>query len=433
MKRLSELDGLRGYAALSVFVWHALDIFYPRVVQTGIAGNPTAVEASMLGALGFPIGALVNGIFAVILFFVLSGFVLTVLMLSPGSRVAPGPVVAQRLARLFPVAAVGSIIAFAMLRIGLFSLFPLNELNGTTRIDVYSKAQMLNPTVKSLLSQVFYEIWHGGEGMLFDRVLWTIGIEFRASIILMMWLAATGYCRGRTAAQLGGLLVGGLLVGSHYACFAAGSWLGELWVRDVYPRFLLNRWVGLLATAVALVAGSVYPDFDGRIWFWVDSCPPPLAKTWVMVAVYTVGGCAAVVGALAAGAPRALLAAQPGRLLGHISYAFYAVHQPILYSLGAASAVTVAPRLGYNAAVAVGTVAALFASLTLGWILTDTIDLPFNLLSKRLTCRALEGPGAVVLTKDTRVRAFALDSPSPCTSIKSTGGATCQHFGPARE
>ena len=393
---------------MSVFLWHALDIFYPRVVAPGLAGSPTAVEAGMLNALRFPIGALVNGSFAVILFFVLSGFVLTVLMLSPGSRLAHGPQVAQRLARLFPVALLGSLIGFVVLRFGLFSLVPLNELNGTTRIDVYTNAQMEHPTVASLASQVFYQIWHGWPGTPYDRVLWSIGIEFRASIILMLWLAATGSCEGRAAAHLAGLLVGGLLVGGSYLCFAAGSWLADLWVRDVYPRSLLNPWAGLLAIAVALVAGSIFPDGDGRIWFWVDAIPPPPAKHFFVSVVYTVGGCAALVGALAAGVPGALLAAQPGRLLGHISYAFYAVHQPILYSLGAASAVAVAPRLGYNAAAGVGALAALFASLTLAWIVTDMIDLPFNRFSKRLTYRALgvsRGRGVPERHESTCVRA----------------------------
>ena len=69
--RLSELDGLRGWAALGVFVWHALDLFAPVVVDThaGVGGpHPLLAVARTL-----PVGFAFNGAFAVYLFFPSAG------------------------------------------------------------------------------------------------------------------------------------------------------------------------------------------------------------------------------------------------------------------------------------------------------------------------------------------------------------------------
>ena len=77
MKKFVFLDSLRGLAALMVVADHFLYTFYPAVIAGPTAALPHGHILFKL-FLGLPFGFMVNGAFAVVLFFVLSGFVLTV-------------------------------------------------------------------------------------------------------------------------------------------------------------------------------------------------------------------------------------------------------------------------------------------------------------------------------------------------------------------
>jgi len=80
-----------------------------------------------------------------------------------------------------------------------------------------------------------------------------------------------------------------------------------------------------------------------------------------------------------------------------VSYAFYAIHQPILHSFGAGAAVALAPRLGYDGAVAVVVAAALCLCLTLAAFITAGVDRPSNRITKRLISRLIRSrSGAIV-------------------------------------
>jgi peptidoglycan/LPS O-acetylase OafA/YrhL len=65
-RRLQRLDGLRGIAALIVVFFHYLSAFVPALTPDQTA-NPYWVSDT-------PLAVLFNGPFAVIVFFVLSGF-----------------------------------------------------------------------------------------------------------------------------------------------------------------------------------------------------------------------------------------------------------------------------------------------------------------------------------------------------------------------
>src|SRR3954452_14928711 len=70
-KFLVELEALRGIAAIIVLVHHFMLGFTPRFHGLLYPDQP-------LSLLGTPVFALINGSAAVVIFFVLSGFVLTV-------------------------------------------------------------------------------------------------------------------------------------------------------------------------------------------------------------------------------------------------------------------------------------------------------------------------------------------------------------------
>lgn len=86
--RLKQLDGLRGLAALAVFVCHSTEM---------MVNNPNTLRVWP------PLRSLWDGQAAVVLFFVLSGFVLTLPYVGPSpKRVDTAPFIVRRLTRLYP-------------------------------------------------------------------------------------------------------------------------------------------------------------------------------------------------------------------------------------------------------------------------------------------------------------------------------------------
>src|SRR6478735_3104673 len=71
-ERFKYLDGLRGVAALVVVFAHFFQFFLPAAFAPALADH---LEEKTLG--GSPLNLAINGNFAVTLFFVLSGFVLS--------------------------------------------------------------------------------------------------------------------------------------------------------------------------------------------------------------------------------------------------------------------------------------------------------------------------------------------------------------------
>ena len=81
-KRLYHLEGIRGLAAVSVLFAHFLQIFLPHVFYADPTEGHGVWERELATS---PLNILVNGNFAVCLFFVLSGYVLSRNFLSNGS------------------------------------------------------------------------------------------------------------------------------------------------------------------------------------------------------------------------------------------------------------------------------------------------------------------------------------------------------------
>ena len=85
-QRLVHLDGLRGLAAFSVFICHFIQAFLPHIYYPNRAESHGLWEDEFATS---PFNLVVNGNFAVCLFFVLSGYVLSSRFLAEGDIAIP--------------------------------------------------------------------------------------------------------------------------------------------------------------------------------------------------------------------------------------------------------------------------------------------------------------------------------------------------------
>jgi peptidoglycan/LPS O-acetylase OafA/YrhL len=328
--RILELDAVRGLAAVTVVVGHSLTIF-PRFDEV----TRDAPGLGFVNALKYsPLALVQSGDAAVILFFILSGFVLTLPLIGPRAPSYPS-FLAKRVCRIYLpyLAAVALAVACA-------------AVLGDERL----------PGLSSWVN----ERWQGdfGAGLLFshatllgsfdnaqyDPVLWSLVHEMRISLVFPLLVLAVILLgpRRSVVASLAVLAAGvalnkaGVRLGHpsdyfktlyYVPSFVAGILLArhrhEL--LDGFARLTLAVRALLLSTGVLLYT---YPSWMDPAWFshaHKHSIDDILAVT--------LGGCVVMVFALGSEPVAHLLRTRLPQFLGRISYSLYLLHAVVLLSL----------------------------------------------------------------------------------------------------
>ncbi|MBA2381379.1 MAG: acyltransferase family protein, partial [Chloroflexi bacterium] len=307
-----DIEGLRGLAVLVVILFHA-----------GLAG-------------------ILGGFVGVDVFFVISGFLITGLLLRERERtggIALLPFYARRARRLLPAAIVVLVVTLVA---AMNLVAPLDRptvgLDGAAAAlsignirfamaagDYFSTVAAPSPFLhfwSLAVEEQFYLVWPALILLVARgrhpsrRVLIALGVivatSFAANLVLTDVAANWAFYSLPTRAwELG---IGGLVAA------AAGHGLGRRVPRGVAS---LGGWLGLAAVLVAILT------FDSSLaWPGVAAIIPSVGTAIILAA-----GCRRL-------GPSRILAMTPLRFLGRISYSLYLVHWPILalapFALGAA-------------------------------------------------------------------------------------------------
>lgn len=330
--RLHQLDGLRGLAACSVVVFH----YFQLLGGSSVAGYKAAHH--IIQTLGdTPLGILWEGHAAVVLFFVLSGFVLCLLL--ENTELSYGAYIARRIARLYvPYAAA---IAAGIAAEWLLYNSPLPGLG-----DWINKFWSWPITLAS--------IWHHAVFLIsfnfnrYDFTIWTLVHEMRISLVfpiifllvyrLRWWMALAPFVLITASVDtvrllavhglihLDGFALGGGLTAYsltlHYLlAFASGALLAR-------HRDAVRAWYATLSTAsraALFVTAFVLYLYGGR---FVDfmGVKHMVAEDWPIIPG------SALMLVIAAFDPicRNLLKRRPVLHLGRISYSLYLFHPLVL-------------------------------------------------------------------------------------------------------
>jgi peptidoglycan/LPS O-acetylase OafA/YrhL len=310
-ERYYSLDGLRGIAALSVVLFHFFSAYVPGLIseqtQTPWWGSDT------------PLAALYNGGFAVSIFFVLSGFVLSN---SAARRASPLWFnLIQRYFRLAVPVLGGTLFSFLLLTLYPHTVSQLKAAGDHVWLGWVYDGQL--PSLSFAISDALYGVFKHGKSM-FDNVLWTMKIEMRGSIGIYV-LYAIVRPNLRTPVLIAALAYYlGYTGQADYAAFAAGALMREF-------RHHLSPTLAWPALAFALVFGAMmqgYADRNGLpIWPGMLALGEPHQLWHVAAAV------AAVYATLSLLPLKRMLGGRFGRFLGDISFGLYLVHVPLLYTV----------------------------------------------------------------------------------------------------
>ena len=361
-RKLAFVEGMRGAAAMVVCVTHSLKIFLPEVYD-----GDQGVKSWGVGERAFatsPFNVVLNPNFAVCIFFVLSGYVLSRSLLGEGNRVRIGYAALKRFPRLMLPVLASVLLAWMVLEAGGFHYGAVRELTGAAMPDGFAAPRsFLFALFEGSLGAFF--VWDtrliGDESL--NPVLWTIGVELYGSFLVFLILA--GFRRrglGYAAAALA-------FYNSYYLAFPIGMALAEL------PTSARGRKGLALASAILALALGSYPYFGQTEGFWRWLPTPPGAIP--IVFHHTVGAaCLLAAVLLAPGGVREWFDLPIWRFLGRISYGLYLTHFTVLAALTTWLVLHWAPSLGYLPAIALAFAMTLPVQLILAYGFARWIDEP---------------------------------------------------------
>jgi peptidoglycan/LPS O-acetylase OafA/YrhL len=319
--RLTALDGLRGVAAFVVVIFHFLSMLAPSWTPQNGHELHFFVDT--------PLAVLWNGPFAVSVFFVLSGFVISGVAAKRADRLIAN--IVSRYVRLVIPVTVSVLLAWLWL-----VTFPANANALADAFNVppvwleYTYQTPIPPFTQALADGIFLNFINGGSN--FNNVLWTMQIELLGSIGLFIIYGIARDRPHRVALGLGlAVLATGLAAQFAYLAFALGAILQELWRRGRHR----GPWAWL--APCAFVTGVALGGFsDGAH----DRLGLPLPFGLESVELGHSGGVAPVLaatlilyGVLASPTLERAFANAVAAWLGRISFPLYLVHVPLLYTI----------------------------------------------------------------------------------------------------
>lgn len=336
-RRLPELDSVRGLASVTVVLLHFHDMWMP----TDQANLPVWLKGLLLLLRPF-----YSGSEAVILFFVLSGLVLSLPYLRGRAQAYPRYLV-RRLLRIY-----GPYVAALVLAVSGAAIWNGHAYHGEWAATLWS-----DPLDISLIAQhiAFIGVYDWSK---YDFVIWSLIQEMRISIVFPFVLAMVTRIGGGASVILGLVLSSiamafvpiapdvsarfSLFITLHFiAFFIVGIVLAsrlervKFWWNHTSSRI---HWI--LACCSLFVYGYDWPIIralmrvlDHRAASGAQNALPlahmMIAANWISM----LGAAGLIVVALNATFARRVLNSRPSRFLGRISYSLYLIHPVVLQAL----------------------------------------------------------------------------------------------------
>ncbi len=382
--REPHLDGLRGLAAFNVVIFHTL-LCFDRAFASG--ANIEAHFGWETFIAGAPFVLMTHGTLPVMIFFVLSGYVLAKFL--ERNSLSFGLLIARRFIRFAIPIFITTMIAYL-----LISLFPQPELYGITRSTWLTKVYQQIPSFFGALTEGLYGALFGlvPQEYSYNPSLWTMSIEFAGSCLLIFVFQMTSFFKIRAGARrkwhiLIFLSLGVLGFYSYLSLFAFGAVLASL--SRLKP---INSGVAAVLLFSGLLLGTV--PWSAVPWWGVDFAKTainvpkflPLPMSSIIEIYSAIGSILIFYAVLCFKSLRSLLNSPIVQFLGRISFPLYLIHLPIMITLVAKLAISLhLANVPYGIILPVVIVVQICAAILAAWLLYPVCEKPAIDLSRNLT------------------------------------------------
>ncbi len=366
-QRLDHLDGVRGTAAFSVFVCHFIQTFLPHIYYSDRAEGHGLWEDEFATS---PFNIVVNGNFAVCLFFVLSGYVLSCRYLAGGDLEYLRRLAIKRYFRLMLPTLGAVMIAWAILAAGGYSFGAAQVFTKTGMRDTYAiMIPFLAALEQGTIGAFFFGQWS------LDPVLWTMQAELYGSFLVFGLLALFAGVRCRWLVYFVAALI---FYNGYYLAFILGVVLGDITGRlgereAPYPL--------VLALVTLGVYFGSYPYYGAESGMW--AILPQIGSAHKPVFYHILGAFLLIFTINVFAEARDVFSLRPFRFLGRISYSLYLIHFPLVCSVATALLLVLLPHVSYATALVI--IFSIMVPVVLGAsaLFTTLIDEPSIRISDR--------------------------------------------------
>jgi peptidoglycan/LPS O-acetylase OafA/YrhL len=301
IERTSYLDGLRGWAALVVLLQHSTLQLMPNV------------EFFQSTLLRFP----TDGILAVYIFFVISGFALSIgYIRSKNVNVLQSLCISRYFRLTIPILIVTLATYVLISRQMIFSQYLAEEIGpvaGWLHNQFAFPASFLGALQFSMFDVYFKYL----DGVSYNSSLWTMNAEFKGSFIVFCVLAIFGSVKTRVFAYAL-LIAATAYLNTAFLCFVLGIGIAELSQQPYVQRIRYTRAAHSFAFAI-LISCVMASTFCRSLYQTIFL--PLIAAAFVLTPVISEGVAQFFGNATSV-------------FLGSISFPLYLVQVPIICSIG---------------------------------------------------------------------------------------------------
>ncbi|WP_345107267.1 acyltransferase [Mucilaginibacter panaciglaebae] len=353
--RFTQLDSLRGLAALAVFGGHSI---------AGIIGLPLLIKL-----LHTPLSIFINGNAAVMFFFVLSGFVLSLPFIDGQRPLNLLAFYTKRVFRIYPAFVMAIIVAIVLKE---FVFLPHAKPTGGLWLNQYWLWDMNVANFKEILYTLLLVAPHI-KFKLVDPPMWSLAVEMIMAFFIPFFILIASRCHIIINAGIFILLSYWSYTSHTYVTFHAGIfYLGVVLAKHRKPIIsTIRRWsmtIKILLALVALIlynAGMQFLNLHASAYYVIFIYCLPAIGSAVIIALV-----------LASSRLSDFFEQRPFVFMGTISYSFYLMHFPILLTL---SSIMIAWSGSYLAVIT-----GLFLTIAMSYIVMLFIERPFQAMASRL-------------------------------------------------
>jgi peptidoglycan/LPS O-acetylase OafA/YrhL len=310
--RYTQLDSLRGLAALTVLLGHFLGMYG----SVGFHRN----------LLGSPLGILFNGTAAVMLFFVLSGFVLSLPYVNSNKPLMLTSFYIKRIFRIYPAFIFA--IAFSLL-LKYYCFDKAGMVHFSTWIKGFWMWDWKIDKLPEIL-RTFLLLSPNLDTHLINPPIWSLIVEMKMSLVLPFFIIITS--RSSIMLNIGLLLVMGWLTYQYdnwaFSTFHSGVLLAKYKDQLILTVAKWPLWVIGIISALALVLYNNNYEF-------MDLLNIKAANKYIISNyIITISSCIVIVLILSRKGASWFLNRPVLVFTGNISYSLYLIHMPLLIAIG---------------------------------------------------------------------------------------------------
>lgn len=328
--RLDELEGMRGIAALVVYIHHFLLLIYPSFYFLDPVINNDYFLIQWLAKT--PLGILNDGHIPVRFFFVHSGFVLTYAFIKSGALgkynyIKIFSAILRRYFRLTGPVLASILLGYLFMKFSWMHNKTVDELHVKRWISSYYQFQ---PDFwKAIYQGVWGTYFEFKSSRTYNSSLWTIAIELKASFLIYAMACLGSFLKLPLRIILYIVPLYFFGVHSSYACFIFGLIMCELYMFKGQLK-INNKFVLWSLLILAIYFGGI-KTFDHPLYSWIPLLG--VKSKYFFYSFKTLGSMFLILFVLNSVNFKAFLKSNPIHYLGKLSYSLYVIHFILLASL----------------------------------------------------------------------------------------------------